>query len=443
MTEILKKEENKVTFNIVVPAEDVGKAEQDVYKKNRKYFSIPGFRKGKAPKKIIQNVYGKDIFFEDAINELLPALYDDAVKELELEVIAQPNVTIDEFTRGEDVTVSIEVEVKPEVSLGEYKGLKIPAISEEVTEEMLENALDSELQKNARKINVDDRPAKEGDIVTIDFKGSVDGELFEGGTGEDHELELGSGTFIPGFEEQIVGKNIGDEFFVEVKFPEDYHEHLAGKDAVFQVNLKGISYEELPELDDDFVMDVSDFDTVEEYKEDLKKKLAEDVKESAKATRENAVLHALTHVVDVKVPKVMVDAAVEDRVKSYDYNMRTQGMELATYLQMLGTSLSDFKEQLRDEAEEYVVTQLGLEEVIKLEDLEVTDDEIREEAEKVVEKYFSSDPEKAEEMIDVMLKSDSDRMRGELEIRKAIDFLIENAVETDDVEEEEEEEIQE
>lgn len=439
MAEMLKKEKNKVYFNIVLPAEDIAEAEKTVFKKNRQYFNVPGFRKGKAPKKIVENMYGKDIFFEDAINELLPEQYDKAVDELELDVIDQPNVTIDEFTRGEDVTVSIDVEVKPDVTLGEYKGLEIPKVSEEVTEELIDNEVENQRQKNARQINVDDRPAKEGDTVTIDFVGTVDGEEFEGGSGDDQELELGSGTFVPGFEEQIVGHEVGDDFDVEVTFPEQYHEDLKGKDAVFHVSLKGISYEELPELDDEFVKDISEFDTMEEYREDIKKNLKEAVKQNARITREQHILDALAKAVEVDVPEVMIDHAVENQVQNFDYNLRSQGLQLQDYLNMLGSSMETFKEDLRGDAETQVKTQLALEEVVRREDFEVSDEEIKEEAEKVAKKYFGTDPEKAKEMVDVILKGDTDRIRGELVTRKAIDFLIDEAKEVEQDEEKDEE----
>ncbi|MDO5713843.1 MAG: trigger factor [Tissierellia bacterium] len=431
MAEILKKEKNVVYFNIVLPAKDIAESEMSVYKKNKGYFNIPGFRKGKAPKKIIENMYGKDIFFEDAINELLPQAYDKAVEELELEVIDQPNVNIEEFTHGEDVTVSIDVQVKPDIKVKKYKGLEINKLSDEVTDELIDKTIENERTKNARRINVDERPAKEGDIVTIDFVGTTDGEEFEGGTGNDQELELGSGTFIPGFEEQIVGKNVGEEFDVEVTFPEDYHENLAGKDATFHVNLKSISYEELPELDDEFIKDISEFDTVDEYREDVKKNLKDQVVASNKAARQEDVLMALVDEVEVEVPEVMIDHEVEQKVKEVEYNLQSQGLELDMYLNMLGSSLEKFKEDLREGAEDKVKMTLGVEEVIRQEDIEVSDDEIKEEAGKIVDQYFGDDPEKRDDMIDIMLNRDKDRIVASLKEQKAIDLLLSEAKEVE------------
>lgn len=429
MTEILKKEENKVYFNIVIPADDIKKAEDNVYVKNKKYFSIPGFRKGKAPKKIIENVYGKEVFFEDAINDLLPKLYDEAVKELDLDVIDQPNVDIKEFNRGEDVTAEIIVEVKPEVTLGKYKGVEIEKVTHEVTEELINDAIENQREMNARKINIDDRPAKEGDVVNIDFKGFIDGEEFEGGSAEKQDIEIGSGTFIPGFEEQIVGKNVNDEFDINVNFPEDYSvEELKGKESKFEVKLNSISYKELPEVDDEFIKDISDFDTVEEYKEDIRKKKEEELKNAAKAEMERAAIDAVVEEIEVEVPKVMVDSFIDAEINNYEQNMRSQGFTFEAYLGMLGTDLDSFKENMRDDAEKSVKTSLALEAIIDEENFEVNDDEIKEEARKVAEKYFGDNKEKIDEMVDVMFNGDNERIKHDLKVRKAIDLIMENAI---------------
>ncbi len=436
MTEILKQEKNVVFFDLTLPAEEVKAAEDRVYKKNKQYFNIPGFRKGKAPRKIIENMYGKGVFFEDAVNELLPEAYDKAVEELSLDVIDRPEINIDHVVPGEDVLVHVNVQVKPEVSLGEYKGLEIPALSEEVTEEAIDNALDQERHQNARRVHVEDRAAKVGDMVTIDFIGRIDGEAFEGGSAEDQELELGSGTFIPGFEEQIEGKKEGDTFDVEVTFPEQYHPELAGKGATFEVTLKRIEVEELPELDDEFAMDVSECDTLDEYREEIRKRLAEEVKMNVRRAREASVMEALADIVDVEVPAVMVDHVVEDRVRNYEYNMRSQGIELSDYLTMLGSDMDTFKADMREEAEEEVKGRLGLEAVIAKENLKVTDDEIREEALEVAKKNFA-DEDKAKEMVDIMLQGNMEAMRHDLEARRALDLLLEHAKEVEEKEEEE------
>lgn len=439
MTEIRKQEKNIVYFDLTIPAEEIKKAEMEVYKKNKGYFNVPGFRKGKAPKKIIENMYGEGIFFEDAINEVLPKMYEEAVEELKLEVIEQPNVDIAEFNRGDDVVVNIDVQVKPEVKLGNYKGVEIEEVPTEVSDELIDNELEKERHLNARVINIDDRPAKEGDKVNIDFAGKVDGEAFDGGTADDQELELGSGSFIPGFEEAIVGHNIGDTFDINVTFPEDYFtEELKGKEAVFTITLNSISQEELPELDDEFIKDISEFDTIEEYKEDLRKKKSEEIENNAKNIRTSRVLDKVVEGMEVDLPPVMVDNAIEEQIRNMDYNMRSQGIALDQYLQMLGQSLDEFKETMRPDAEQEVRRSLALDAVVEAEDFEVTDEEMEVEAKEAAAKYFGDDEEKQAEMVKTMLDGNTELLRSDLIRRKAIDFLVENAKEVE-VEEKEEE----
>lgn len=440
MTEIRKQEKNIVYFDLTIPAEEIKKAEMEVYKKNKGYFNVPGFRKGKAPKKIIENMYGEGIFFEDAINEVLPKMYEEAVEELKLEVIEQPNVDIAEFNRGDDVVVNIDVQVKPEVKLGNYKGVEIEEVPTEVSDELIDNELEKERHLNARVINIDDRPAKEGDKVNIDFAGKVDGEAFDGGTADDQELELGSGSFIPGFEEAIVGHNIGDTFDINVTFPEDYFtEELKGKEAVFTITLNSISQEELPELDDEFIKDISEFDTIEEYKEDLRKKKSEEIENNAKNIRTSRVLDKVVEGMEVDLPPVMVDNAIEEQIRNMDYNMRSQGIALDQYLQMLGQSLDEFKETMRPDAEQEVRRSLALDAVVEAENFEVTDEEMEVEAKEAAAKYFGDDEEKQAEMVKTMLDGNTELLRSDLIRRKAIDFLVENAKEVE-VEEKEEEE---
>ena len=349
MDKSYEKENNTVRFTLVLPAEDVKKAEMAVYKKNKQYFNIPGFRKGKAPKKLIENMYGKDFFVEDAINELLPEAYGKKVEELELDVIDQPNVDIDEYKSGEDVEVQIEVDVVPDVEVGDYKNLEIAKVSEEVTDEQIDRRIEQERQKNARRINIDDRKAEDGDIVSIDYVGRVDGEEFEGGAAEDQELELGSGTFIPGFEEQIVGKEIGETFDVNVTFPEKYQaKELEGKDAVFTVTLKAISKEELPEINDDFVMDISEFDSLDEYKDHIREELSEANKSFARQQKEEELMEELIKITSVDVPEVMVERVIDERVSSYSQNFQQQGISMDQYLRMLNTNMEDFRGRCRE-----------------------------------------------------------------------------------------------
>lgn len=443
MTEIKKQEKNKVYFDLTVPHEEIKEAESRVYKRNKNYFNVPGFRKGHAPKKIIEQFYGSGIFFEDALNEVLPKIYQDALEELELEVIDQPEIDIDEenFDRSKDLIVEVSVEIKPEVVLGDYKGLEIEAVPDEVSDEMIENEIDKQRHLNARHINIDDRAAEDGDKVNIDFEGKVDGEAFEGGSAEDQELELGSGSFIPGFEEGIVGHEIGETFDIDVKFPEDYfNEDLKGKDAVFTITLNSIAVEELPEVDDEFIKDISEFDTVDEYKADLKKQKTEEVEANAKNIRMDRALEAAAANAKVDVPEVMVNNAIDEQIRSMDNNMRSQGLQLEQYLQMLGQSLEDFKNSMRPDAEKEVLKSLVLEAIVEAEKFEISDDEVEAYAREMSERYFKGDEDKQEEMIKTMMESNKDLMKSDLERKKAVELLVDNAKEVEGLNKDESEE---
>lgn len=443
MTEIKKQEKNKVYFDLTVPHEEIKEAESKVYKRNKNYFNVPGFRKGHAPKKIIEQFYGSGIFFEDALNEVLPKIYQDALEELELEVIDQPEIDIDEenFDRSKDLIVEVSVEIKPEVVLGDYKGLEIEAVPDEVFDEMIENEIDKQRHLNARHINIDDRAAEDGDKVNIDFEGKVDGVAFEGGSAEDQELELGSGSFIPGFEEGIVGHEIGETFDIDVKFPEDYfNEDLKGKDAVFTITLNSIAVEELPEVDDEFIKDISEFDTVDEYKADLKKQKTEEVEANAKNIRMDRALEAAAANAKVDVPEVMVNNAIDEQIRSMDNNMRSQGLQLEQYLQMLGQSLDDFKDSMRPDAEKEVLKSLVLEAIVEAEKFEISDDEVEAYAREMSERYFKGDEDKQEEMIKTMMESNKDLMKSDLERKKAVELLVDNAKEVEGLNKDESEE---
>lgn len=440
MTEIKKQEKNKVYFDLTVPHEEIKEAESKVYKRNKNYFNVPGFRKGHAPKKIIEQFYGSGIFFEDALNEVLPKIYQDALEELELEVIDQPEIDIDEenFDRSKDLIVEVSVEIKPEVVLGDYKGLEIEAVPDEVSDEMIENEIDKQRHLNARHINIDDRAAEDGDKVNIDFEGKVDGVAFEGGSAEDQELELGSGSFIPGFEEGIVGHEIGETFDIDVKFPEDYfNEDLKGKDAVFHITLNSIAKEELPEVDDEFIKDISEFDTVDEYKADIREKKTAEVEANAENLRINRVLEKVANNMEADVPEVMVNNAINEQVRNMDNNMRSQGIQLEQYLGMLGQTLDDFKESMRGDAEAEVRKQLALEAVIEAETFEVSEKEIEDYARETAALYFKGDEDKQEEMVKTMIEGNSDALKTDLERKKAVDFLVENAKEVEAAEDKE------
>ncbi|WP_215506818.1 trigger factor [Peptoniphilus sp. EMRHCC_23] len=443
MTEIKKQEKNKVYFDLTVPYAEIKEAESKVYKRNKNYFNVPGFRKGHAPKKIIEQFYGSGIFFEDALNEVLPKIYQDALEELKLEVIDQPEIDIDEenFDRSKDLIVEVSVEIKPEVVLGEYKGLEIEAVPDEVSDEMIDNEIDKQRHLNARHINIDDRAAEDGDKVNIDFEGKVDGVAFEGGSAEDQELELGSGSFIPGFEEAIVGHEIGETFDIDVKFPEDYfNEELKGKDAVFTITLNSIAVEELPEVDDEFIKDISEFDTVDEYKADLKKQKTEEVEANAKNIRMDRALEAAAANAKVDVPEVMVNNAIDEQIRNMDNNMRSQGLQLEQYLQMLGQSLDDFKNSMRPDAEKEVLKSLVLEAIVAAEKFEITDDEVEAYAREMSERYFKGDEDKQEEMVKTMMESNKDLMKSDLERKKAVELLVDNAKEVEGLNKDESEE---
>lgn len=436
MTEIKKKEVNTVYFDITITAKEVADAEKVVYKKARGQFNIPGFRKGKAPKHIIENMYGKGIFFEDAVNEVLPVKYQEAVEELGLEVVDQANVDLKEVEEGKDIVVEFSVDVKPEVKLGDYKGIEVVDASYEVTDELIDNELDAQRHMNARIVNVDDRAAKMGDKVNIDFEGKVDGKAFEGGTAEGQDLELGSNTFIEGFEEQIAGHNTGDEFDVNVTFPEDYFsEDLKGKDAVFAVKLNTISYEELPEIDDEFIKDISELDTVEEYKADLKEKKEKEFVERSRQEREQKCIDKIVEGMEVVVPEGMIKTQLNSQLSSFDQSLRGQGFSLEEYVKMLGSTVEEFAENLRPEAEKQVKSSLAIEEIIKLENIEVTDEELEKEVNEMVKNYFADDEAQQEKMKEFMMNSNKEAIKENLSFKKAIEFIVDNAKFVDAVEE--------
>lgn len=445
MTEILKKENNKVFFDITLPKEEVKKAEVTAYNKLKKNVQIPGFRKGHAPKMIIENVYGKGIFLEDAINELLPKYYEEAIKELDLEVVDQPDVDFDEDVSSDaDVVVHFSVFVKPEIEIKKYKGLEVEDAKHEVTDEMLEDDLKRQQKMNARAVNIDDRAAEEHDKVNINFEGFIDGEAFPGGKGENQDLELGSGTFIPGFEEQIIGKNIGDEFDVVTKFPEDYHaEEFQGKEATFKTKLNSITVEELPEIDDEFIKDISEFDTVDEYKADLRKKLEKEAEERTRIDREGNVLRKIAEEVEVDIPERMVEDELDRIIQNYNQSMQGQGLTIEQYLQMLGTDIKTFREGQKGQAEAVILNRLILDKIIELENIEVTDEEIESEIDRVLGEYFKDDEEKREDMKKMMLETNKAAVEDDLKARRALDVLVNENKFVEKKEEKEEKETEE
>ncbi|NLY45536.1 MAG: trigger factor [Tissierella sp.] len=419
-----KKENNKVSFNFKLEADKFEKALQETYLKNRGRFNIPGFRKGKVPRKIIEVNYGEEVFYEDAINLLLPEAYDSAVKELELEPVDTPDVDIEEIVKGEPILVKVEVDVKPEVKLGDYKSIELEKVEYNVTDEAIEHELHHVQEDNARLTSVD-RAVKEGDLLTIDFAGFLGEEQFEGGTAEGYELQIGSNTFIPGFEEQLIGKNKEEEVDVNVTFPEEYHEEsLAGKDVVFKVVIHDIKEKELPELDDEFAKDVSEFDTIAEYKESIKSKLEEELKNQEKVEKENKIVEAAIELAEVDIPNGMIESQIDNELRQFDFRLRNQGLELEKYLELTGSKIEDMREQFREVAEKRVRADLVLEAIAKAEAVEVNDEDIDKELAKMAEQYNAED---VEEFVADMKKGDLEFLNAGISNGKVIDLLLENA----------------
>lgn len=420
-----KKENNKVSFNMEIPKEDFEKGLQKAYLKNRGHFNIPGFRKGKVPRKIIEMNYGEEIFYEDAINVVLPEAYDKAILELELEPVDSPEVDIEEIEKDKPVMVKIQVEVKPEVKLGDYKSIEIEKVEYNVTDELIENELKSVQDMNGRITDAGDRAVKEGDILTIDYAGYVGEEQFEGGTAEKQQLEIGSNQFIPGFEEQLVGKNKGEEVDVVVTFPEEYHEEsLKGKEATFKVTIHEIKEKELPELDDEFAKDVSDFDTLEEYKTSIKEKLEKEFKNREEIEQENNLIEMVVDASEVELPEAMVNTQLENEVAEFDHRLKSQGLGLEQYLSLTNSSEEDLKEQLRPVALKRVKGDLVLEAIAKAENFEVTEEDLDKELEKMAEIYQQENKAK---FVKDMKRGDLGFLKTSLINQKTIDFLMSNA----------------
>ncbi|MBE6532617.1 MAG: trigger factor [Ruminococcaceae bacterium] len=386
---LIKKElteKSGFTMEFSVSKEVYAKAELEAYKKNVKSINIPGFRKGKAPKAIIEKYYGKDIWFEDAINACIPEAFEEAVKEAGLDIVGQPQ--FDLVSNDGDIVLKAIGFVKPEATIEGYKGIavekKVDAVSDADVDAEVENAR----KRNARTVDVTDRAAAMGDIANINYEGFVDGVAFDGGKGENHDLTLGSGAFIPGFEEQIVGKTIGEEFDVNVTFPEEYHAaELAGKAAIFKTKLNAIKFEELPALDDEFAKDVSEFDTLDEYKADIKAKMVKRNEDKAEREVENALANALMEKLVCEIPEVMFEAETENFVRDYDTRLRQSGLDMATYFKYTGMTLDGLRAQMRPQAEQQVKVRLALETIAKLEALTVSDEEIENEYKRISEAY--------------------------------------------------------
>ncbi len=420
-----KKENNKAVFSIEISEDKFEKAIQKAYFKNRNRFSVPGFRKGKVPRKIIEMNYGEGIFYEEALNTLLPEAYDKAVEDLELEPVDTPEVDIEQLEKGKPIIIKIEVTIKPEIKLGDYKSIEIEKIEYNVTDEDVDKELKAIQEMNGRIIDAGHRETKEKDILTIDYEGYVDGEQFEGGTAEDQKIEIGTGKFIPGFEEQLVGKKKGDKVDVKVVFPEDYFEEsLKGKEALFKVTIKEIKEKELPILDDEFAKDVSEFDTLEEYKESIREKLKKEAKDREQIEIENKVIEKVIELSEMNIPEVMIDNQVQNEVGQFEYRLRMQGLDIKQYLELTNTTIEDFKEQIRPLADKKVRADLVLEEIGKVEELEITDKDIDDELERLAIEYNQEDIEKFKED---MKKGDLGYLKSGIMRDKTIELLVKNS----------------
>lgn len=419
-------EKNMVKLTIEVAAEELDKACQAVYMKEKGRISLPGFRKGKVPRAMIEKMYGPEIFFEDAANMLIGQEYPKAVDESGVDVVSRPEIDVTQIEKGKPFIFTAEVAVRPGVTLGEYKGVQVTKIDLNVTEEELQAELDRERKSNARTITVEDRAVQEGDTAVIDFEGFVDGVAFEGGKGENHSLVIGSHSFIEGFEEQLVGKNTGDELDVNVTFPEEYHaEELAGKPAVFKVKINEIKMEELPELDDEFAQDVSEFDTLDEYKESVKEKIAERKEAEGKRAQENEAIDKIVEVSGMEIPDVMIDNQARSMIDDFANRISQQGLSMDQYMQISGTDIDEMLEQMKPEALKRIQSTLVLEEIVKKEDIQVSEEEIDAEVDKMAGMYGMD----AAELKEYMGESEKESMKMELAIQKAIDIIMEQAVE--------------
>ena len=380
-----KKDNNMAVLTIEVPAEKFVEAIEKAYQRQKKSIVIPGFRKGKAPRRMIQKLYGAQVFFEEAANLIFQTTYSDAAKESGEKIVSSPQIDIKQIEEGKPFIYTATVALRPEVTLGQYKGVEIPKKEVTVSEEEIMADIDREREQNARDLDVDDRPVKDKDRIKLDFDGTVDGERFDGGKAEDFDLTIGSGSFIPGFEDQIIGKNIGEEFDVNVTFPEDYHaEALKGKPAVFRCKVNSISEHQVPELDDDFVQDVSEFDTVEEYKADVEKKIRERKEKALKSENESAAVRAALKNASMDIPDAMVEEQAQTLVNEFAQRIQSQGMNMQQYMQITGMNEQTLAQQMKPQALERIQNSLLLEAVAKAENVEISDERLDEEVEKLI-----------------------------------------------------------
>ena len=424
--QVEKLEKNMAKLTIEVPAEELEKAMQNAYLRAKNRITIPGFRKGKAPRKMIEQMYGKGIFLEDAANALIPEQYSKALEECDLEIVSQPEIDVTQIEPGKAFIFTAEVAVKPEVTLGEYKGLEVPKSETEVTDEEIEAELKKEQEKNSRTITVEDRGAENGDIATIDFEGFVDGTAFEGGKGTDYPLTLGSGSFIPGFEDQLVGAKAGDHVEVNVTFPEEYQsKDLAGKAAVFQCDVKKVETKELPELDDDFAQDVSEFDTLAEYKEDIKKNLTERKEREARTAKENAAVDKAIENAQMEIPDAMIETQISQMLDDFSRRMQSQGLTMEQYMQFTGMTADKMREEMKPQALKRIQTRLVLEKIAETENIQPSEEEVNEEISKMAEMYKME----ADKLKELLGDRELEQMKKDMAVQKAVTLVADEAKE--------------
>ncbi|ABR47278.1 trigger factor [Alkaliphilus metalliredigens QYMF] len=422
--EIMKKEDNKITLKIVVGADQFEVAINKAYNKMKSSFNIPGFRKGKVPRKLVEQRYGVEVFFEDAMNIVLPDAYEGALQELNIDPIDRPEFDFGEIKKGEDVEFTAEVQVMPEFTVEGYKGIEVEKNEYNVQEEDVQNELNKLTEQNARMIAVEDRPVQDGDMVVIDYKGFVGEDQFEGGTAEKQSLTIGSNQFIPGFEEQLIGASIGDEIKVKVTFPEEYHsEELAGKEATFEVMVHEIKEKELPALDDEFAKDVSEFDTLAELKADLSTKLEESAKKRTEQEYRNNVIEAVANQVELEIPNAVIERQINNMLLDFDYQLKYQGMTLESYYQMTGTKEEDLRGQMREDAEKRAKQQLVLDRISEMEKIEATETDVSEELERMATQY----KQELDKLKSNLRDQDYTSIKEGIIVRKTIDLLAENA----------------
>ncbi|MBQ6550948.1 MAG: trigger factor [Lachnospiraceae bacterium] len=426
MSVIVEKLEGALAkLTIEVSAEEFEGALNRAYLKNKNQIQLPGFRKGKAPRAMVEKMYGAGVFYEDAANDLIPTAYEAALEDeacKDLDIVAQPEIDVTQIEKGKPFIFTAEVTLKPEVELGEYKGIDVERKTAEVTDEEVDQEIDRVREQNSRTIDVDDRPVQDGDIAVIDYEGFCDGEAFEGGKAENHELTIGSHSFIDTFEDQIIGKNIGDEFDVNVTVPEEYHaENLKGKPAVFKVKVNGIKVKELPELDDEFASEVSDFETLDEYKADVRKGIADRKQGELDNARRDEILKKAVENAKFEVPDKMIEFQARQMVNDYAQRLEMQGLSMDMYMKYTGQTMSGMVDQMKDQAKMRIENSLVLEAIAKAEGIEVTDEDLNEQINKMAESY-QIEPEKMQEYV---TDAEKDNIRKDLAIQKALDLIAE------------------